>query len=113
MLSEQQRADIKAKIMGLIIKSKNDIIEIEKMTEPVKPENSLGRISRMDAINNKSVMDLALRNKKSKLAKLKVALTKIDDPLFGVCIRCKKEIQTARLIYMPESSHCISCAAKA
>ncbi len=112
MLSDNQREEIRLKIQDLIIKSKQDIIEIEKMTEPVKPENSLGRISRMDAINNKSVMELALRNKKGKLTKLKVALTKIDDPQFGICMRCKQEIQTARLIYMPESSECINCASR-
>lgn len=112
MLSKKQRNELKQKIVQLIEKSQNDIIEIEKMTQPVKPENSLGRISRMDAINNKSVMEVALRNKKSKLAKLRVALSKIDEEEFGICSHCNKEIQTARLIYMPESSRCVHCASK-
>ena len=110
MLSLEQKKEIKNKIIDLIEKSKKDVVEIEKMTQPVKPENSLGRISRMDAINNKSVMEAALRNKKKKLAKLKIALTKIDNEDFGICAHCGKEIQTARMIYMPESNRCIGCA---
>ena len=112
MLSKVERDEIKTKIQDLIKKSEQDIIEIEKMTQPVKPDVSLGRISRMDAINNKSVMEAALRNKKNKLAKLKVSLSKIDNPDFGTCISCGNTIQTARMIFMPESSECIRCASR-
>lgn len=112
MLSPEQRQAFKLKIIELIEKSEQDIIEIEKMTQPVKPENSLGRISRMDAINNKSVMEVALRNKKSKLTKLKIALSKVDEDNFGICIQCNKDIQEKRLLFMPESNMCIHCASR-
>lgn len=112
MLTNEQRQEIRIKINELIKKSEKDIVEIEKMTGPVKPDVSLGRISRMDAINNKSVMEAALRNKKKKLAQLKISLSKIDQPDFGICISCKQEIQTARMIFMPESNECIRCAGR-
>ena len=67
----QNKEQIRQKITDLITQSKESIIEMEKMTTPVSPENSIGRISRMDAINNKSIMEAALRNKKEKLSKLK------------------------------------------
>ncbi len=109
-MTSETKAELKAKIEALIIKYEEDIKETEKMTQPVKPENSLGRISRMDAINNKSVMEASLRNKISKRNKLKVALTKIDNPDFGLCTNCKKLINPKRLMFMPESSKCIKCA---
>jgi DnaK suppressor protein len=109
-MTADTKAELKAKIEALIIKYEEDIKETEKMTQPVKPENSLGRISRMDAINNKSVMEASLRNKISKRNKLKVALTKIDNPDFGLCTNCKKLINPKRLMFMPESSKCINCA---
>ena len=80
------------------------------MNELLKSENSLGRVNRMDAINNKSVMEVSLRIKRDKLTKLKVALTNIDNDNFGQCKRCKNTIQTKRLIYMPESYRCVRCA---
>lgn len=103
---------IKEKIEALLIKSKSDIIDMERMTEPVKPENSLGRISRMDAIQNKGIMESNLRNKKKKLSKLKLALSKLDSPSFGICDTCERPIQEARLIFMPESTKCIHCASR-
>ena len=72
------KTSIKIKIEELIAQSKLDIKEMEGLTQPISPENSIGRISRMDAINNKSVMEAALRNKKRKLSKLQMALSNID-----------------------------------
>ena len=104
------KEEIKKKISDLIKKSEAELRDLEDMSAPISPENSIGRISRMDAINNKSVMEAALQNKKEKLSKLKIALSKIDSPGYGICARCNHPIQTARLIYMPESSRCIRCA---
>lgn len=103
---------LRQKIKDLISKSLDDIKDMEDMTQPVVPENSLGRISRMDAINNKSVMELALRNKKSKLSKLQLALSNIDNDNFGLCSDCGNGIQSGRLIFLPESTKCIRCASR-
>ena len=109
-MTEAEKSDLKKQINALIGKMKEDIASLEKMTQPVKPENSLGRISRMDAINNKSVMEVSLRNKRDKLTKLKVSLSNIDNENFGQCKMCKNLIQPKRLIYMPESNRCVRCA---
>ena len=106
------RGKLKTQILLLIDKSQEDIIDMENNTQPVKPENSLGRISRMDAINNKSVMEAALRNKRRKLTKLKTALIHISDENFGLCSSCRNEIQIKRLLFMPESDKCVRCAAR-
>lgn len=109
-MSPETKQELKSKIQQLIDKYENDIKETEKSVQPIKPENSLGRISRMDAINNKSVMEASLRNKISKRNKLKFALTQLDNEGFGNCINCKREINPKRLMFMPESTKCIKCA---
>lgn len=109
-MTKEDKAELKKKIEELIIKYEHDIAETEKSTEPIKPENSLGRISRMDAINNKSVMEASLRNKISKRNKLKFALTQLDNEGFGLCKRCQKIINPKRLMFMPESTNCVKCA---
>ena len=111
-MNDKDRTALKKKIVEEIQISKKDIIEIEKLTQPITPENSIGRLSRLDAINNKSVMEAALRTKKSKLTKLNIALTKIDDKKFGLCAMCNQPIQAMRLMYMPESTRCVRCAAR-
>lgn len=109
-MTAEDRKKLKLKIQEHIIKVKADILELEKMTQPISPENSIGRVSRMDAINNKSVAEVALRNQKAKLTKLNVAVVKVDEANFGFCHMCKNEIQAMRLMFMPESTRCVRCA---
>ncbi len=101
---------LKEKILAKISEIELEVEKLEVATQPISPENSIGRVSRMDAINNKSVAEVALRSSKKKLTKLKVALTKIDKPGFGICAMCSHPIPTARLMFMPESSRCVRCA---
>ncbi len=89
-----------------------EIKEIKQLAAPIEPENAIGRISRMDAINNKSVNEAALRNAINKLALLKSALQRINHEDFGLCIRCKNQIPIQRILLMPQSNRCVHCASK-
>jgi len=111
-MDQQAKESLKLKIKELIKKLETDIADTEKMVQPISPENSLGRVSRMDAINNKGVMDASLRSKKTKLFKLKIALENIDKDGFGKCNNCNNNIQEARMMFMPESTLCVRCASR-
>jgi len=109
-MTKEDRAQLKEKIKAAIKKTQEEVAQLEEATRPVSPENAIGRVSRMDAINNKGVSEAALRSAKRKLASLKVALDKVDAENFGICTRCKQPIAAARLMYMPESTRCVRCA---
>lgn len=109
-MEQEERSALKAKIEAAIVKTTSELERLEEATKPIAPENAIGRVSRMDAINNKGVSEAALRSAKRKLTNLKIALTKIDAEDFGICARCKRPIAPARLMYMPESTRCVRCA---
>lgn len=109
-MTEKEKIQIREKIQDAIVQTEERIRGLERNTQPVAPENSIGRVSRMDAINNKSVAEAALRTARAKLSKLKIALTKIEEPAFGICSICSQPIPVARLMFMPESSRCVRCA---
>ena len=111
-MDSSTKGELKRKMKKMITSLQNEIIELEELTKPISPENSLGRITRMDAINNKSVAEASLRNRKRKLSKIRIALAKIDEDGFGICSRCKKNINPQRLILMPESERCVNCASR-
>ena len=111
-MDDKEKQILKDKIEVTIIKFKNELELLVDSTQPISPENSIGRISRMDAINNKGVAEASLRSVKKKLSKLQMALTKINSPGFGDCARCKQPIPSARLMFMPESTRCVNCADK-
>ena len=86
------------------------IVQYEEMTQPIAPDNAIGRVSRMDAINNKSVMEAALRKVRERLDGLNRHLEKLDTPDFGICVRCKNQIPLERIFMAPQSSFCVNCA---
>lgn len=109
-MSEINREEIKAIIKSEIKKTQKLVEEYRELTKPVAPENAIGRISRMDAIQNKSVTEAALRKTREKLEKLEFALTKVDEDDFGICVSCKKPIPLGRILIMPQSRTCVSCS---
>ena len=111
-LSPEQRSEIKAKIEQLIEETQGKIKELEELTRPISPDNAIGRLSRMDAINNRSVNEAGLRSARSRLVRLERSLSRIDHPEFGYCSRCKRAIKVGRILFMPESSKCVHCAAR-
>lgn len=93
-----------------IIKTESLIAEYKDMSKPVSPDDAIGRLSRMDAINNKSITEAALREAETKLKSLKQVLSKVNDPDFGLCIKCRQPIPPGRILIRPQSQYCVNCA---
>ncbi len=109
-MDAKEKEKLRKKILERIAQAEKEIAHLEENTKPIAPENSIGRISRMDAINNKSVAEATLRSARRKISKLRIAITNIDKEGFGSCENCKRPIQVARLMFMPESTKCMRCA---
>lgn len=109
-MNEKERKDFEKLINQELEKIKEKVADLEEITKPIAPENAIGRISRMDAINNKSVNEAALRKAIEKLKNLEYARTKVGEVSFGVCARCGNPIPNGRLLLMPESINCVQCA---
>ncbi len=85
------------------------IAELKEFTAPVSPDDSIGRISRMDAINNKTIFDASLRNAKTRLSQLEQILKLKNDGSFGICNKCRQSIPFERLKLRPEIRLCATC----
>ena len=104
--------DLMERFGNEISKTEKKVAQYEDMSQPIAPDNAIGRVSRMDAINNKGVMEAALRKARERLAGLKRHLDKLSTPEFGRCVRCQKEIPIERIFMAPQSSFCVNCARK-
>ena len=102
--------EIKQKILDEMAKTKIAIADYKEMAQPMAPDVAIGRVSRMDAINNRSVVEAALRKAEEKLKNLEFVFSKIDSDDFGVCLNCENEIPLGRILIRPESLLCIHCA---
>lgn len=104
------KAEIKEKIESQIKRTEAQIEDYTEMAKPVAPDDSIGRLTRMDAINNKSVAEAGLHKAKEKLKQLQYVQTQIGKVGFGKCKQCGEQIPIARIIIRPESLFCVQCA---
>lgn len=65
-MEKNERNELKTRILSSISDTERDISELEELTRPISPENAIGRVSRMDAINNKSINEAALNQARTK-----------------------------------------------
>ncbi len=109
-MNKQKKKQLEDCIRGKIESVKNDIISYAELSKPVSPDSSIGRLTRMEAINSKSINEASLNNAKNTLSRLEKSLGTLDDPDFGYCYKCEELIPFARLMIMPESVYCVKCA---
>jgi len=106
----------KNNLKKIILTTKNEIIheieELEIKTAPIAPDCSLGRLTRLEAMQEKSLNQAVLEKAKIRLKKIDFVLTKIDNEDYGECSICEEEIPYGRLCIVPESTICVSCANK-
>ncbi len=106
----------KKKIIEFLLKEKEKleikIADLKELTKPISPDCAIGRVSRMDAINNKSINESALRAAETKHRNIEISLEKTEEPDFGKCRQCGYDIPVGRLIVMPGSTRCVACASR-
>lgn len=73
-------------------------------------QTSVGRLSRMDAIQVQAMALATDRRRKTELARVNAALERLGSDEFGYCETCGEEIAPARLEHNPAVTTCIGCA---
>jgi|SRR5690554_4911286 len=111
-MTTEERKALFVFIEAEIVKLEKKIAELKQFTEPVAPDDAIGRVSRMDAINNKSVFDASLRNSQTRLLQLQQIMGLKNADSFGICTKCHQSIPLERLKIRPEIRLCASCLKK-
>jgi DnaK suppressor protein len=74
-------------------------------------QQSVGRLSRMDALQGQQMALAAERRRQVRVARIHEALRRIDDGEYGCCVSCGEEIPDRRLEADPAAHQCVTCAA--
>ncbi len=111
-MDQAEKEELYGIITEQIESTKEEIEELIELTKPISLDNSIGRLSRMDAINNKTINEKALRDKKSTLQKLERAVERYEEDKLGTCLKCGQEIPLGRLRIMPYTTRCVKCSGK-
>lgn len=73
-------------------------------------QQSVGRLSRMDAMQQQAMADAEGRRRKSDIARIDAALKRIEEGDYGWCLTCGEPIAEKRLEIDPMATRCVSCA---
>lgn len=111
-MTEEQRKELEKIIDREISITKMDVEDLIETTQPVAPDCSIGRVTRMEAIGARSRNLAILEETERKLERLERAKYHVNDSNYGICNECKEEIPFARLKFMPDSELCVKCANK-
>ncbi|PHS68543.1 MAG: molecular chaperone DnaK [Methylophaga sp.] len=85
----------------------------QQSTEPVQLDQaSVGRVSRIDALQSQSMAVETTRLRQQQLRKISTALALIESGDYGYCSVCDNDIDPRRLEVDPASSMCVTCASK-
>ncbi len=111
-MNPDQKKEIKQAIIEKMKVVKTAIEALNDLSKPVSPDNAIGRLTRMEAISNKSINEASLAKSKQTLGALEKALDAVETQDFGDCLHCEEPIPHKRLMVMPEATLCVSCAEK-
>lgn len=109
-MDESVKADLREEIEKQITAIEKNLDEYRERSDSVGLDQPIGRLSRMDSLTNQGILLSGIDKSKTRLARLKSALLRIDDPEFGYCRECGEEIAVKRIKAMPEAVLCVSCA---
>ena len=87
-MTQDERDQIEARARGKLLDLEERIEECKELTKPIPPSEAIGRVSRMDAINNRSVNEAALRQLERDKAMLLSALDRLHQDKYGKCVQC-------------------------
>ncbi len=75
-------------------------------------QDSVGRLSRMDALQQQAMAMAADERREAYKARIAAALKRLDEGEWGYCLQCGEKIASKRLINDPSVPACITCASK-
>lgn len=110
-LTPEQLEDFKQDLMSELLRLERSMGVSELASEVVElDQTAVGRLSRMDSLQNQSMAKNLKEREAVKLALLIDALKRIEQGTYGLCVECGRHVSFGRLSVFPESGECSGCA---
>jgi DnaK suppressor protein len=112
-MNKREIEQIRQKLLSL----RSELKELEEtFRETSKPveldQSSVGRLSRMDAMQSQQMALESDRRRQHKLLKIEGALRRVESGEYGCCFVCGEEIDIRRLSADPTNTRCVECVDK-
>jgi DnaK suppressor protein len=108
-LDQAQRLELRADLEALVGELRALIESVREGAKPVDLDQPIGRVSRMDAIQQQSMLKANRGAAQQRAAQAEAALRRLDEGEYGECVACGEDVGFARLKARPEAPFCVAC----
>ena len=108
-LNKQQRAELHQALLALHEELVKLFENSSDGAQPVSLDEPIGRLSRMDAMQQQSMVQANRRTAQTRLTRIAAALRRHASGEYGLCMECEEQIGYPRLKAQPEAPFCINC----
>lgn len=108
-LTAKQHQQLHRQLLRLRDQLKVLLSESTEQAQPVALDKPIGRLSRMDEMQQQSMAQANRRATEQRLVQISAALLRIGHNQYGVCVVCEEGIGFGRLSARPEAPLCLSC----
>lgn len=108
-LTEGPFAELHQALLALRDELRQQLEDSNDGAQPVSLETPIGRLARMDALQQQSMVQATRRTAENRLARVEAALRRYRHNEYGLCMGCEEEIGLARLKARPEAAFCVAC----
>ena len=109
MINQKDKDKIRASALAEITRLKDSIASLKTTIAPISPDCSIGRLTRLEAMNTKSINEANLRTAQEKILSLEQAMDQLQFEDYGLCATCEEPIPLGRLLLLPFASACVKC----
>ena len=107
-ITEDQIGQLKKALLSMQL-DLLDKIDDRARVETVDLDLPIGRLSRVDALQQQSMAKAEVQRAKRSLRQIESALEFIEEGTYGFCKMCEEPIGILRLKARPASPFCIAC----
>ncbi|MBW2732041.1 MAG: TraR/DksA C4-type zinc finger protein [Deltaproteobacteria bacterium] len=108
-LNETQLETLITTLKALKVELREQLSASAESAKPVDLDQPIGRLSRMDAMQQQHMAKAARRVQQGRLNRVNAALVVAARGDYGICQECEEPIGFARLKARPESAFCVVC----
>jgi len=109
MTPEEARSALIARHAEL---AEEDRISDESRAPVTLQQDSVGRLSRMDAMQQQQMAQAQERRRGQERLRIKAALARLSEGEWGYCAACGEDIAAERLANDPSVATCVKCASR-
>lgn len=104
---------VKEELRSALLRLRDELAEMlassAEAATPVDLDQPIGRLSRMDAMQQQSMTAANRRSAEIRQRQIDAALSRFDDDEYGDCLDCGETVDLRRLAVAPETLFCFSC----